>query len=162
MELFCEKFSLHLTVSCTSCAFFCFSSKSLNTTGNLSKLEVVIIILQRLAHIEKACVFYWVFWVDVLNYMTFSLSHPTCQHLCELVCVMCIAQNASLHIWPLAQLINRRDGSGPKVKSHKKCRERRLGRTMARRQDDSDCRRKKGFWKSGVLNSLAHRPICPW
>lgn len=57
---------------------------------------------------------------------------------------MCIAQNASSHIWPLAQLINKRDGGGAKVKSHKKCRERRLGRTMARGQDDSDCRR-KGF-----------------
>jgi len=63
---------------------------------------------------------------------------------------MCIAQNASLHVWPLAQLLNGRYETGEKTKSHKKCRERRPGGTMAREQGDSDGRR-NGFGNKASL-----------
>lgn len=67
---------------------------------------------------------------------------------------MCIAQNASLHVWPLAQMINRRCRSGEKVKSHKKCGEKRPGGTMARDQDDNDSRRKHFGNKVSLILSL--------
>lgn len=73
---------------------------------------------------------------------------------------MCIAQNASLHIWPLAQLINRRCRRGEKVRSHKKCREGRPGPTMARGQDDGDGRRKGWGNKVYLILLLTEQFVC--
>lgn len=73
---------------------------------------------------------------------------------------MCIAQNASLHVWPLAQLINRRCGSGEKVRSHKKCREGSPGLTMARGQDDGDGRRKGLGNKVYLILLLTEQFVC--